>query len=434
MDHRWVRTVFEDYVPRDASPGDRVQGTYKFVERFREKLGLGFNKFNRPAFVGEAEVDYRQFNLRALADTLCPGLPERLYEDYSRTMRVMEAGGNPAAVVPGDIPDVSAYLGSVIGLLDAAMLTGYDTPEFMIDDLVPTVPAKTRQSSFIGFGRIGDKSARRNPGEGHEWARFDDRVVKTPETLNDALAGAVTKEAVFFDQTNSVLQQMEEIGRELALRKELDGFRVLAGVTGATGYNGIYEYNGTLYNTYLTSGNWINDFENELNDWTDVDYVEQQFAKMTDQETGNRISVDFDTILVSRAKKNTALQIKAATEIETITAGGQELRRGASKVGSAYNIVSSVYWDQVLTDTANEYSKGLGLSTANAAQYWLAVKTTPNRSAFVRTENFPMKVERATGNSMEMLDKGIVLAVFADQMHRFGVMEPRYVIRCKNES
>jgi hypothetical protein len=156
------------------------------------------------------------------------------------------------------------------------------------------------------------------------------------------------------------------VGDELALRKELDGFKVLCGATNP------YNYNGVSYNTYLTTGNWINDQSNPLVDWTDINATNALFSRMTDQETGNRIKVAWDTIVCSPTKKMTAQYIEAATEIETRTQSGAEIRRGP-RLGDRYNIVDSVHLDYVLTLPAAQ--GGLALSQANADDYWWALCT-----------------------------------------------------------
>ncbi|MBC8868017.1 MAG: hypothetical protein H8E44_01300, partial [Planctomycetes bacterium] len=220
-------------------------------------------------------------------------------------------------------------------------------------------------------------------------------------------------------------QQMDQIGNELALRKELDGFKVICGATNP------YNYNGTAYNTFLTSGNWVNDVENELNDWTDVNVANAMFSRMTDQESSNRIAVQADTILCSPTKQLTAQYIQASTEIETRTASGAQVRH-APRLGDVYKVKSSAYLDQVLTTAAA--SGGLALTQAQADEYWWLMKTDPKRSSFVRVENWPVSINQARPDDFTMLNHKLLLAVFADQMHVFALREPRYVIRNKNES
>lgn len=425
MNVEGIQRTFEQFVNPDDSIEQQRGKAVEYVECFRRDLGIRQNKNGRPTLVAEeAAASADSFSIHEMAVAyLGYDCVSRLMESTNDDFRVFEAGG-AGAIGPGSIPNVSAFLGSVQGLLDASLLEGYEQPEFVIDQLIPVLPSKTKIKKLIGLGRIGDKSKRRNPGDPHEAAQFADRVVKTQETYNDALKMDVTYEAVFYDQTSEVLEQAQTIGRELALRKELDGFGLLAGVTNP------YNYNDVSYNTYLTSGNWINDVQNELNDWTDVNVVNAMFSRMTDQETSNRIAVNWDTLVCSPTKAMTAAYIQSATEVETRTASGNEIRR-ASRLGDTKKVVSSPYLDQVLTAAAAD--GGLALSQANADEYWWALKTTKGQSAFVRVENWPFRVQRARPDDYHARDHKIVLSVFADQMHSFDVREPRYVIRCKNE-
>lgn len=420
-----IRSVFEQFVNPKDSHEQRRGKAIEYVENFRKGLGLSVNRDGRP--VREAGSPRpASFSIRELAVGIVgEDWVNGLVRDTGESYRVFEAGGN-ALMTPGNLPNVSAFLGSVSGLLDAAVLETYDDPEFVIDALVPVESTKTRQTKMIGTGRIGNQSQIRNPGDAHPWAQFEERYSTSPETQQDALAIGVTYEAVFYDQTGEVLAKANSLGKELGLRKEFDGMQVIAGVTNP------YNYRGASYNTYLTSGNWINDQSNQLDDWTDVNNSRELFTRMKDQETSNRIAVEPDTILVSPQKRMTASYIMNATEIESRTASAAEVRRGANE-GPQYKLMSSVYMDQVLTNAAADPKvAGLGLSQANANQYWWHLKTTPGSSAFVRYENWPIDIRRASPSDFEMLNRRMVLAVFANQSHAFMVREPRYVVRNKN--
>lgn len=423
-----IRNKFEEYCPNDASPERRMAGAQAFAEHFAMELGYQINEFGRPV-LKDQRIHPSQISLRGLAESLCgyewvESLGAHTAAGAKVGGRIFEAGGGSGvAMVPGQIPNVSAYLGSVSGLLQAAMLETYDKPEYIIDQIVEVIPSKTRQTKLIGLGRIGDQSKRRNPGEAHPFAQVQERYITTPETQQDALAGAVTYEAVFFDQTQQVLEQMRGIGTELGLRKELDGFAVFAGVSNP------YVYNGTGYSTYLTSGNWINDQSNQLDDWTDINNAEELGSRMTDQETGNRIGITYDTLVVSPARRATADYIVGATNVEARTPTTMAVVASGKNRVKPYKILSSVYLDQVLTATAA--NNGLALSQSNANLYWWMVKTGRG-GAFVRVENWPLAVEEAAPNDFTMKNHKIVLAVFADQMHIFSVREPRNVIRNKN--
>ena len=421
MHYPTLRTVFEEFVPKGASAERRAHGSSQFVRKFVDELGLTTNENGRPV-IKEAKFQPRDFSFRGLAEALCGyGWAESIGRSTSNAYQVFEAGGG--SITPGDLPNVSAFLGSVSGLLDAALLEDYDKPDYIIDELVQVVPSKTRQKKMIGTSFIGDDAEIRNPGEPHKFAQFTERYSTTSETQQQALALSVTTEAVYFDQTGDVLDRANSIGDRLGLRKEFDGMKMVAGITNP------YNYGGVSYNTYGTSGNWINDVaSNPLTDWEDINVVNDLFSRMTDQETGNRISVAWDTMLVSPNKVETAGYIQGATEVEARTGSSAVVTKGPRR-GEKRRVLSSVYLDQLLTTAVAD--GGLGLSQADANAYWWAIKTGGNKSAFIRVENWPVTINRAAPDSFMMLNQGIMLAVFVQQMHSFDVRDPRFVVRSK---
>lgn len=430
MHYGAVTRVFESFVKPNDSREAQLAGAHRFAEQFRAELGLSVSEFGgRPTIDKERKGRFNpgEWSIRGLAESLCGHQwAESLNQQQANGYRVAEAGTAAAAIHPGNLPNVSAFLGSVTGLLDASILETYEAPEFIIDTLVDVVQSKTRQHSMIGVGIIGDVRMRRNPGDPYNFAQFQERYIRTPETQQDALGCQVTFEAVYFDQTSQVLDRARSVGTVLGRQKEFDGFSVIAGVTNP------YNYNGTGYNTYLTSGNWINKVTgNTLTDWTQINVVNAMFSRMTDQETGNRIAVTPDTLICSPTKKLTARYIQAATDVEARTPTTQAVVTRAPNLGEVYRIVSSPYLDQILTAAATANIPGLALAQSVADAYWWLLKTGKG-GAFYRVENWPLQTATASPDSYSMLNQKLLLAVFADQMHVFGVKEPRYVIESTN--
>jgi len=424
MHYDSVRQRFLTFCPESASLQARQVGVARFVSEMRESVfGIGTDANNRAVCKNGAVL--HEWDMAGLGYSLLgPDAPQIVEAAIKSKLNVWEADGvGNAAVTPANIPNVSAYLGSVAGLLEAAVLEGYNTPGYKIDQLIATVPSKTRQRHLIGVGKIGDKAERRSPGQGHNFVQFGERVVQTQPTFNDALAGAVTFEAMFFDQTSQVLVEMNKIGEALLLRKEKDGFRMLAGVDNP------YNYNGVSYNTYLTSGNWINDLSNPLTDHTAINAAKVLGGRMTDQENGERIAIEYDTLVVSPEREQTASFLMAQSMTQLRTPTTQAVVSEGKMPQQRYNIVSSVVLDQILTDTAA--NGGLALSQSNANAYWWMLNTG-RTGAFIRTENWPVTITTASANSFTMVNQKLALAIFADQQHSYDVQEPRKVIRNKN--
>lgn len=427
-----LRRVYEgEFAPRTLPVPERMQKTNLFIESFRRDLGLTRDDLGRPC-IKEPSHRATDFSLLELAvgflgDNWAMELkhalnPQFSFMDAAMNPYVFEAGA-PTAVVPGNIPNVSAFLGSVSGLLDARMLEGYQKPEYIASKLCATIPAKTRQTRMIATGRIGNQAKLRNPGEPHARAQFQDRRILTPETQNVALACEVTFEAVFYDQTGEVLDRANSIGVEIGLYEELEFFKLFSGTTNA------YNYNGSTYNTYLTTGNWINDLVGIVEDWTDINLIFELFSRMTDQETGNRITINWDTLVVSPFKFPVAEHVRQATQIESRTKASAEIRRGTMESGLLWDTtLKSPYLDQVLTSAS---PNGLGLTQAAANEYVFAVNTKQDESAFIKTENWPFTIQRASPTDYQMLDNKLILAAFADKMDIFSLREPRRCLRVK---
>jgi len=289
---------------------------------------------------------------------------------------------------------------------------------FVADRLTRTIPTRQRSERLPATGRVGDRAETMTPGQAHPRAQFGERFVTTPETQKRGLAIDVTKEAVYFDLTNEVLMRAESIGYELGLRKEKLVLDVVLGLSNT------YSYRGTTYNTYLTSGNWVNDHANPLVDWTDVDAAMQLFAEMKDQESGERIVASPTQMLVTPYKEMTASMILNATTVESRTASSAEARRSANPLSGKYELLVSPIAYQRLTD-----ADGGNLAASAAREYWYLGEF---QRAFGYMENWAMHVVQARTDDYVMADHGLVMSVFADEMGAPTVLEPRYTVRNKN--
>ncbi len=265
-------------------------GAVGFAHKFHQMLGL-----EDPA-TGRKRISLKTQEPVLESQTLLPehcslkALYQGLvgYDDGQMLMRgasfmadVLEDGGT--SIVPSAFSNVSAYNAAALGLLEAKFLEVYRRPTFIAEQLAETVPTNKIQEKFIGISTVGDVAEERKPGNRHMRVNVSERYVTTPSNVNRAVAVDVTREAVMFDRTRELLTQAEKSAEVLALRKEyivLDTF---------LGVNNTYTYNGTNYNTYQTSGNWVNDQSNPLVDWTQINAALQLFSSMTDQETGQPI-------------------------------------------------------------------------------------------------------------------------------------------------
>ena len=421
-----------------AINGAAVRDTYeslgpvRFVHHTREMLGLEnpatggryYNLRTDLPCLGPQTIRPESVSIRDLAESLFGSSEQEIRRGLAGVgghVDLIEAGGT--SEVPSQFANISAFNSTVAGLLEAKILEVWNRPAYIGDQLTKTVPSKKRSEKFIGISTMGDEALERKPAQPHARAHLSERYVTTPDTTNYGMAIEVTREAVMFDLTTQLLSQAERITEVLATRKE---YRIIDCVLGITN---TYTYNGTAYSTYVASGgNWVNIVaSNPLADWTDVDNALFLFSTMTDQEKSEPIDIAGFQVLVMPAKQMTANYLFNSTGLEfgavaTGThVGTNPLRQFPFQL---LPVSPRVYARAIATD-------GLALSAANAKGLWY-IGDFPK--AFCYVENLPLHVERAVPGSFAMADNGLVLAVFVDEMGTPGVLEPRYVVKCKNEA
>lgn len=413
------------------------RGPVGFVREMHQMLGLrnpdGVRNRNQDGrlVLESQKIKPETVSLRGLAIGL---LGEQSLEESLRTPApqvmefqrdVLEAGNE---VVPSQFSNITAYNETVAGLLEAKILEAYQRPEFIADKLVTNYPSNKVQEKFIGISTPGDDAQQRQPGQPHPRTNLSERYVVTPVTKNYANAIDVTAEAALFDMTRQLMDHADQVGQTLALRKE---YRVL---NTFLGIDNTYSYNGTTYNTYLLAadnGNWANWVVEELVDWTDFDVIFKMFTLMTDQETGLPISVDAKDLMVMPAKLATAMKIIHDTTIQARTPTTMAVVSEGSNPMNRWGFNDPLYSVHArraglagFVDTTD----ATAYTAAEVDEVWYAGNF---KKAFGYVENIPLKVQRAAPSSYEMLDRGLIFSLFADEMGVPFVREPRFVIRAQ---
>ena len=449
--------------PRVIASQYAERGPWGFTRWFSQCLGLptpnngertldamersSIRESSKPAMRTE------EVSLLALAQGLISPYPEEISRaigqcgtaSSSIPLHAMEAATD---VTPSAFANISAYNAAVIGLLEMRILQAYQKPTFMLQNAVEVIPSKLRSLKLAGVSNIGDVAQDRDPGQTHARANLSERFTTTPITKNKGIGVDVTREAVLFDYTAQVLKQADSVGESLALRKEYQIVDCVIGVTNS------YNYNGTTYNTYQDAaadgngGNFINSFVNPIttsNAWDAYNKVLQAWVNMVDPETGQPISLEGFDILA----------MPAAAMIH-------EVQLQASEISRMANALTGTYWPQDAAKSTNPARGMFRLMGGDKAKIYpyafrratdasgLALSTTPVttgiastspagglwfagdfKKAFNWNENLPLTITRANVNDYVMGDRGIVMALFADEMGAAGVTDPRYVTRNK---
>lgn len=445
-----ILKVRDMYEAKGRNPG----GKLAFLNDIKHGLGLTDtsgspyrDKAGNPR-LSEQKLRPEQFSIQELAEGII-GSSWRNYFDpqnagamsrYTVARGLVEAGhpndiralveSTGVGLDPTAFANINAFSAVVGGLIEVKILEAFQNPALIADQLMPSEATKLNGQKAIGLNGIGDRAKKRNPGEPHQRASFNERWIETPETRENALAVEVLKETVFFDLTGNILNMAASVGEELAYRKELECIDTFIGVTNS------FKYSGTAYNTYQTSETlgYINDHSNPLIDWTSLQTASLRFARMKDPSTGKRILIQPNVILVNPARVATAQLILGSTMTETRIAasGSNQSTSGTLQIrqtpGNPYSgqftVLSSPLLEQRCTD-----ADGLNLSQANADDYWWMMQSG---KTFRYMQNYPLNVQQATPGNHEMLDRGIIASYFANERGIPSVWSPWHTVRNKN--
>lgn len=438
-----VRSLYES---RKKDAGGRV----RFVNEMRQGLGLSDANGNDHKDhagnkrLGDREFVAENFSLAELAEA-CVGQSWRtLFSPdnnsmgrYIRAKSLIESGhpndskalleATGIGIDPTAFADINAFTAVVGGLIEVKILEAFQNPALIADQICPVEATRLNGQKVIGVTAIGDRGSQRKPGEPHPRAQFTERWIETPETRENALAVDVLREAVFFDLTGQILQQASRVGEELAYRKELEVIDTIIGVTNS------FKYNGTSYNTYVTSKTlgYKNSIANPILDWTSVQADVLQFMRQEDPYTGKRILINPNTVIVNPGRLATMNLILGATATDRRTApsgstqSNSQVLNLSSTPGNPFSgqfkILSSPLIEQRCLA-----ADGLNLGQAATDDLWFMMEAG---KSFRYMQNFPLTVVPATSNQYEMVDKGIVATYFAHERGIPSVWSPWHTIK-----
>ena len=192
--------------------------------------------------------------------------------------------------------DTTAFVGVTGQILINKLLAAYTQEEFVVSRLVPNVPTRLNGERIPGITLPrdpGEDVTKIKEGEPFRTVGFAEEYIETPATDKHGVIIPVTKEAVFFDRTGLVLERAKTVGELLGLQKEK---RLLGVVIGAVNpfrekrYGDLAPVNLETFYAADDDGRWTNHFDgNPLNDYSNIDFGDQQFANTVDPNTGEPI-------------------------------------------------------------------------------------------------------------------------------------------------
>ena len=350
----------------------------------------------------EGKLRPEDFSIQELANAFIEGGAQAL----------LGRGGDQLVLTEAPV-DSTAFLNVMGQIVYSKIFEGYEEADGGVFDRIMTVvPTKFDGEKIPGPGQILDEEF--EVGEGMEFPEsgFGEDWQNTPSTTKRGLRVSVTKEAVFFDRTFLVLRQAATVGQRLATGRLKRCLKVVMGATNN------YNWRGTAYNTYLTSGNWINDHTNVLADYSDIVNAWKLFQEITDPDTGNPIMIGGTDMLVTPGNVHNARRIIRAVQVRVSAGGTETLSANPISENADDPIVSALFYSLLQSELSYSASK------ANDTWIYGALKR-----AFWYMQNWPLRVIRQRPGNDDEFKKDTVGAWRADERGVAAVGNPRYVIR-----
>ena len=359
--------------------------------------------------LAEGDLAPEDFSIREVAEATLSGERVRQMDPRSGGVAILESGSGV---------DVTAFSNITGQIIRSKILEAYQQEAFVVSKLVDTIPTRLDGERIPGVGRISDRVAEIPPGMPYPHLGFGEDYIDTPQTAKHGFIVPVTKEAIFFDRTHLILGRAAEVGEVLGLNKEK---RLIDLVIGAANN---YKWKGVSYNTYSAAGSgaapdgsWINQMDQELCDWTDVDAAEQLFADILDPNTGEPVLIQATTVLVSPAYRHAANRVFNAAEITYDTNGQNIATTAANPLGNYRVAESRLAYRRIVASG----------QTAAAAKKWWFIGDF--RKAFAYMENWPITVTQSPAGSEAEFNQDIVVRFKASERGAAAVINPRYVVK-----
>lgn len=328
---------------------------------------------------------------------------------------VMEAAGATS----------SAAFASITGqIVYSATMDAYQKEEFVFTRLIPERQSQIRfQEKVAGITQQGDQDLVVPEGQDFPLVSVGQTWISWPEAQKRGRRIALTREAIFDDRTNVLLERCAAVGEWLGVNREKRAIdAVIDEGPGAnflpTGHR--YRWRDTYLATYgdNSGGHSFDNLAatNTLTDWTSVDTAEQLLNAILDPDTGEPVMTDYNALICAKQTEKTALRILNATEIRVATPG------------------FATTGNPTQTQVANPYAGKFQVISTRLLRMRMTLPTTwyfgnPAKAIIYKTI-FPMQVLEAPANSLDEFKTDIVRQWRADEAGAYGWVEPRYMVKC----
>lgn len=300
-------------------------------------------------------------------------------------------------------------------IVNTATLEGYNLPAFVLSQAVRTIRGNKDQARITGVSmpQADGKDLEVHEGQEYPLVGIGEEYVKTPIVTKRGAIVAVTKEAVLADDTGQIVDKARRVGDFIGLQKEkaLVDYAVGA-VANAVTEKRIGDSAEVTSNLFLTSGRWVNEQANPLQDWTDVDAAENLLTKIMMPGTGEPVMLVERSVLVPPQLRSTAARILNATET----------RSGSDNVVVAANPLAGLGIRLLVSPLVYRRRVAAGDAEADAAGTWFFGDLT-RAVAYYETWALTVEEDRTREASFT---HDILVRFKASERGTPVVVEPRY--------
>lgn len=359
-------------------------------------------------------IDRRRISLR------------RLFEAFVRDGRELvqhmqpgyHADGTTALLEAGDAVNTGNF-SSIIGQITySSVMANLDTPDFIGQNLVTTVPATTQEVEVIpGISMVGDVAE--DVGEGSEYpvVGVSEEFVTAPRKVKDGFILPITEEAIWEDKTGLLMTRVNAASQSMGITLEREILDTVLGQTTSYSRNG-GAAQATYGNTH-TNGTFDNlSASTALVNYTDIEDALELFDAITDPNTGDPIMIGGSLdIIVPTALEFTALNIMQATNIQV----------GSTTSATVPVTVAANPLIRQSRRSFNLHTSAFVKDRTSSATTWFIGNA---KGAFEYREVWPIQVFRADRNSDAGFNRDVVTAIKVRRKGAPAIVEPRHIVKC----
>ncbi len=306
------------------------------------------------------------------------------------------------------------------------VMEDYQNEAFVFTGLVPHIMTKFEGERIPGVGGLGSNIGSEIVDEGKQYPSYgpNEDWIDTPRTRKYGGKVPVTKETVFHDRTNLIVDACRRVGESMGVNHELRIIDAIVDENQAptlTAHR--LKWRGTSYANYQSTTPFINlKASNGLVDWTNIDAALLVASAIVDPNTGLPVVAIGSDLIVCQQLATLASHIVSTSQVVRVTPGfatsanpSQSFGPNPINVGMGYGPAS---WN-IRT------SKLLSTRMATKTSWFIGDISR----AFCYMENWPITVAQAGPGSDAEFNQDIVLQFKASEKGAVYVKNPRYIVK-----